>query len=308
MVYGLLQVFNPRLSSRVRLLGQQPRLAFLTLLWWWDTAHASWSSCFLLSVACAVLAFGRGRTISLRDPDRGGRRSLLAAAFGRPFSASPATCCRSSRPCLERRGHSLRAGHCGTTTLAFSRAVDATAGHVATVVLALAGWLVLALRERRRAIGLLPLAVLGVLPFLWYERFAIFAAAPLALGLGYLGAWTARRAGRPRPGEEGGARRTSRTAGRLFYAGFAAAALLPAVYRVLAVTDWPMLPPVTIHGMEEARGLIPTHAVIWSWWTTGTRFNTTRAAARSRMADAFRCRKSTPCPWPAIMNAWRPTG
>ena len=141
--------------------------------------------------------------------------------------------------------------------LAFFPLIASIAGSGAAGLAALAGWLWMGgIRRGRAVVALGLILLLGILPFLGSQRFAVFSAPLIGIGLGVLLDVLLNK--------------ISASWRRGLVAVVACAILLFPSLRAIAIrTDWPMVTPQAIHGMEQVAPLLPENSVVWSWWDNG---------------------------------------
>lgn len=229
-------------------------------LWWWDTAR------LIVSGVCMGLLAGA----LLRDIERKWRRWVFLAAGAMlalvvimvvvrphlyPFSIL-AELWKNVTNASDVISEEKRLG--------WPALAGALAGSRIGLVMTVGGLMLIALLERARALPLCVPVALAVLPFVWYERFSIFGAPVVGLGVGYFACAYSTWKLSPSTANEGRKR-----VQRVMAAGLVAGVMGCEVHTLRITTNWPVLSPSAVVGMQQAKDLTPTDAVIWSWWDNG---------------------------------------
>ena len=256
LVFFSLRTFTG--SFRSRLLGFTGFLVTLLLFaWWWDTARG------------LVLVLGlSGMTLAGVSAIRNRKRFMAVAGFlavavvllfvlnKRGIQLPLLSTLLGMIPTLPGGEGGGFASIAEQQRPGFFPLIALMAGSGVVGLIALAGWIGLGFRHGRAVVGLGPVLLLGLLPFLGGQRFAVFSAPMIGIGLGWAVDALAKKipAGRWRS---------------VWVAVMCALLMSPAVGAVARRTDWPVMTPQAIHGMEQVAPLLPEDSVIWSWWDNG---------------------------------------
>ncbi|MFZ5765147.1 MAG: STT3 domain-containing protein [Thermodesulfobacteriota bacterium] len=134
--------------------------------------------------------------------------------------------------------------------------VSMTTQNVFVFFLAVLGLIALAVRKPKESVFLLVPVALALLSLLYADRFLIFLAPVLGLGLGFVVA----------------------TVWRLQHKWAFCAVLAPllvigasapAMIKNIRTTYWPKMHPLVISGMDVVARQTPENAVVWAWWDVG---------------------------------------
>lgn len=146
------------------------------------------------------------------------------------------------------------------TKFSFSQNMEVGFGHAGFFFLTILGILAAFILRPKVLCCCFPLLLLGLLPFLWYHRFLLFASPCIALGCAGLVCWANRM--------EKHFRALHRYP-TIVVLLFTIAGVGLCAKQTCATVEWPVLPPYSCFALEEAGKHLPDQAIIWSWWDNG---------------------------------------
>lgn len=139
---------------------------------------------------------------------------------------------------------------------ALAEIIGMTTNNYFVFFLSLLGLVILFVRKPKESIFLLIPVALALLAVLYANRFLIFMAPVIGLGLGFVVAtvWDLRK--------------------KWTYCAVIAPLLLvgscaPPMIKTLRTTYWPKMHPLVVSGMDIVARQTPDNAVVWAWWDVG---------------------------------------